>query len=305
MKQYLEIIRDVLENGEWKTPERVIGDSLIQRTKTIPHAVLKHDMRNGFPALTVRKMPFKTMKVELEGFLGGITDKGWYKERNCNIWNEWANPELVEKIGYKDSAEKRRVQYDCLDLGPFYAWQMRAFGKSYHTPNCLKMPPRYHDPSDQLAQICKTLKTRPNDRRMVCSYWNPPFHHQAALPSCHYSWSVQHCNGHLDMCYTMRSCDLVYGSCLITYGLLLSLLAKYANFSPRYLTAIFMDCHIYENQIDGCYEMLKREPKLLPTLDLEKTESDGSFNIFNWTYSNGKLLNYNPGPNIKFGEIVV
>lgn len=312
MQQYLDIVKNILDNGEWKTPERVREDCTLTRTKVLTHVLFQHDMSLGFPIMTTRKMPWKTMKVELEGFIGGITNKRWYQENGCNIWNQWANPVAVTQhwlfSGTKSfEEEKLKIQEGCDDLGPFYAWQLRNFGVPYvpNEPNSTKLAPLYKDPRDQLATIVHTLKNRPNDRRMVVSYWNPSQFDQMSLPACGYTWGVQHVNGHLDLFYTLRSCDFLLGNAILTFGLLLTLLAKTSNLIPRKLTGFFADCHIYENQIEGATQLIKRKPRPLPTLELNPTNDNDSFDIFQWTHNNAKLINYDPYGPLSFGDIIV
>ena len=109
MKSYLDIVQNVLDNGIWKESRTGL------RTLTTFGEVFRHDMESGFPLLTTKKMAVKTLWVELEGFIKGITSKKWYQERGCKIWNEWSNPS----------------NSDDDDLGPIYGFQWRRFNQAY------------------------------------------------------------------------------------------------------------------------------------------------------------------------------
>lgn len=159
MKQYLDIVRNVLENGTEKLPERKLegGRKLDNATIGLPNQVFSHNMRDGFPLLTTKKMGLRNIAVELEGFIKGITSKRWYQERKCNIWDEWANPVAIEEFydnnytqPYKKelaenegccsidsnappqlSSIRKYVAASVDDLGPIYGYQWRKFGQEY------------------------------------------------------------------------------------------------------------------------------------------------------------------------------
>lgn len=122
MQAYKDIIKNVLENGT-KKPNRTGIDTI-----SVTGTQLRHDMRTGFPLVTVKKTPFKTICVELEGFIKGITDKKWYQDRGCHIWDEWANPEIAP---YGHSKEEQQKMKETRDLGPIYGYQLRNFNKPY------------------------------------------------------------------------------------------------------------------------------------------------------------------------------
>ena len=163
--EYLNIIRHILDQGTL-IPNRT-GISAL----TIPHMMLQHDMSLGFPLLTTKKMAWKSIRVELEGFLKGISDKRWYQERGCHIWDEWCNPKKVPP--YLADEARKSYQLEEPDLGPIYGVLWRNWRGM-----------------DQLKNIVNTLKTNPYDRRMVCTAWDPSLLDEQALPTCHYSWNV-------------------------------------------------------------------------------------------------------------------
>lgn len=275
MRQYLDIVHDTLTNGVWKETRTDL------RAMTTFGQVFRHDMAEGFPLLTTKRMAFKSMWTELEGFIKGITSKLWYTDRGCNIWNSWSNP-----LGYNDN-----------DLGPIYGYQWRHFNQVYdeNDNGCWE---RY----DQLDTIINTLKNDPDDRRMVCSAWNPVQMDRMALPPCHVLWNVVVLNNKLNLVWHQRSCDLMLGVPfnIASYATLLLLLAKEASLEPGVLQATFADCHIYDNQIGGAREQLSRSPRTLPYVDIGDHSS-----IYNWDSSNVALMNYLPHSKIHFGPAAV
>jgi len=305
MKQYVDIVKDVLENGEWKENRTGI------KTLALPGVFFAHHMKDGFPLLTLRKMPIRSLSVELEGFLKGITSKGWYQKRGCKFWDHWANPKTVEKEGVS--------AFDCDDLGPLgYSYQLRNFNKVWDEDDngCLET-------YDQLKNIVNTLHENPNDRRMVAALWNPVQVDKMALPPCITTWIVNVIGGKLNLSWIQRSCDLALGlpSNIASNGLLLTLLAKQGGFEPGKLTGLIVDAHIYENHVEPMRELLQREVRPLPSLEILWAGMDDEanpikdnccrslpprkFNIFNWNYQEIKLHNYEPHDRVNLGNIAV
>lgn len=284
MKSYLDIVRHVLEKGERKE-NRTGVDAL-----TVAGIMFEHDMADGYPLLTTKKMPFKTMRVELEFFIKGLTDKEWLKERRCMIWNEWANPKKAP-YGHDEASKQRMLEER--DLGSIYGFQWRHFDAPYEN-----FDSDYTDKGiDQLAKVVETLKKNPNDRRMIVMAWNPKALPEQALPPCHYGFQVTVINGKLNLLWNQRSVDTMLGLPfnIASYALLLHLLAKEAGLQEGKLIGFLADTHIYVNHIDGAKEQLTREPKPLPRI---KTESFTS--IFEWTGEQTVLEGYEPGEKIDF-----
>ena len=304
MRSYQDIVRETL-NGEYKHPVRFNGsDGVVEldnSTIGIFAAVFRHNMSEGFPLLTTKKMTLKTIAVELEGFIKGITSKKWYQERGCKIWNEWANPKQVKlnmaRWGYllDDKGSQKEVMRETDDLGPIYGYQWSNFNKCYdeYDDGCVKNYDKFKD-------ICEKLRENPYDRRMVVSAWNPVQISRMALPPCHFAWNVVVYNNKLNLIWHQRSCDLMLGVPfnIASYGLLLLLLAKHAGLEPGELVGTLNDCHIYVDQIDNAREQLLRTTRTLPSVCIQND------NIFEWTNEDIQLKGYDPHPSLQFGLTV-
>ncbi len=284
MESYLKIVRKIVDEGIEKTDRTGTG------TIAVAGVMFEHDMSTGFPLVTTKRVAKKTMAVELEFFIKGYTDKQWLNERGCHIWDEWANPQIVP-YGHDDETKKRMVLER--DLGPVYGFQWRHFGASY------KGYQGNYDGQgiDQLANIVRSLKEKPDDRRMVISAWNPTQLSQMALAPCHYSVQVTVLENRLNLMWNQRSVDTMVGLPfnIASYGLLLHLLAKEANLQEGRLVGFLGDTHIYKNHVELARTQLSRKPFPLPTV---KTENFTS--IFEWDHAKTKFENYQHHPSIKF-----
>jgi thymidylate synthase len=264
MTNYLDLLKYVLENGQ----------SRKGRTKehysSVNTLLFRHNMGDGFPAVTTKKLAFKTMLVELEGFIHAVTSKKWYQDRGCHIWDEWSNP----SHDHDD------------DLGPIYGYQWRKFGP--------------HN-EDQFQKILNTLKVTPYSRRMVCSAWNPTDDMYMALPPCHFAWSVNTIGNKLNLNWVQRSCDMFLGVPfnIASYATLLHLMAKECNMEEGELTGVLWDAHIYHNHIDQVKLQLSRDPYPLPTI-----ETNWKGDIYKWTHEDSILKDYKHHPSIK-GDVAV
>lgn len=305
MKKYLDIVADVLNYGKNKQPVRKDADGKVVNvengTIALANVVFSHNMDQGFPLLTTKKMPLRVIAVELEGFIKGITSKKWFQDRKCNIWDSWANPVAVDEeihdlATYQGDADiledkdiREHFQREINDLGPIYGSQWRSFDGD----------------TDQLKNIVDTLHNAPYDRRMVCSAWNPNQIHRMALPPCHYAWNVTVIDDEINLAWIQRSVDVPLGLCfnIASYGLLLSLLAKESGFKPGNLTGLLVDCHIYNNQIKSCYEQLQRVPYKLPTIEI--LSKNDKFSIFDWGYTDIVLNGYQHHDKLDFGAVTV
>ncbi len=284
MHQYLKILDEIIDEGDWKPNRTGI------KAKSIPSAVFKHDMQNGFPLLTTKKMPFKLIASELEFFIKGLSDKAWLQERGNHIWDNWCNPAI---IAYGHTEDIKNDMKKETDLGRIYGVQWRNW-KSY---DYMSTEPII---VDQLKNIIETIKTNPSDRRMICTAWNPGELDQMALPPCHLVWQVVMSGENFDILnlnWYQRSCDAVLGLPfdIASYGLLMTLLCLETGKKMGRLTGFMGDTHIYENQMQRLQEQRKREPKPLPKMTIPNFNS-----IFNWIYEDRKLLNYSYWPAIKY-----
>lgn len=299
MKAYIDLVNRILNEGSVKANRTGVD------AKTIPGAMLDHDMAEGFPLLTTKFVPFRLIASELEFFIRGITDKKWLQDRNNHIWDDWARQ---DKVTYGHSEEQKAAMRAERDLGPIYGWQWRHFGGKYPASGYFApfigahgyCPSPYHSNSpgeDQLANVVKKLKTDPSDRRMIVSAWNPVDIPKMGLPPCHYSFQVMIVNDKLNLIWNQRSVDTMIGLPfnLASYALLLHLLSKESGFPEGHIIGSLADTHIYMNHMDGVKEQLSRKPFPLPQI---KTESFTS--IFDWEYTDTKVVDYQHHKKIKF-----
>ena len=269
MKAYLDYLNYILENGVW-TQNRTGVDTL-----TCSGYMLVHNMKDGFPLLTTKKMGIKNIASELEMFIKGITDKRFLQERNNHIWDEWCNP---KKVPYGTDEETKSKMKAETDLGPIYGSQWVCFNGDSEKGN-------------QLKNLIETIKKDPTSRRLIVSAWNPLKLDEMALPPCHLGFEVL-CYPEqkiMDIIWAQRSCDSGLGIPydLASYALLLTLLCKETGYTPGKVIGMLGNCHIYKNQIDTLKEQITRPTHKLPTIEIENFT-----NIWDWKYTDVKLLNY-------------
>jgi thymidylate synthase len=303
MRRYQDLIEAILDTGVKKHPVRVDSHvksednkaaKIDRETIGLPCLDFRHDMRMGFPLLTTKKVSFKNVAVELEGFIKGITSKQWFKDRGCNIWNDWCPPSMIPEaiqLQGRDAVKAYMLEQD--ELGPIYGAQWRDFSGFGH---------------DQFATIAHRLRNNPYDRRMVCSAWVPNLITEMALPPCHYAWNVIVYGDTISLEWQQRSCDLMLGVPynIASYALLLCLLAHHSGLTPWILKGNLADCHIYEDQIEGAREQLSREPKELPHLLLPRSNGEGpGFSVFDWDHTQVQVTGYHPHPPLKFAKALV
>ena len=284
MEQYLNLVQRILDEGQIK--ENRTGVAAI----TIPGTIFEHDMSKGFPLVTTKKMAHKSIRVELEGFIKGVTDKEWFKEKGCNIWDRWCSP---EKVPYGHDEETKKRMLEERDLGPIYGFQWRHSGADYRGYNS-----DYTGQGvDQLAKVISTMKTSPEDRRMVVSAWNQAQLHQMALPPCHYAFQVVVVGNKLNLLWSQRSVDAMLGLPfnIASYAVLLKLLAKEGGFEEGRLVGFLGDFHIYENHLDGAKKQLAREPFPLPRAEIPNFTS-----TLEWNHTQFELYDYQHHPKIDF-----
>lgn len=269
MKAYLDYLQYVLDNGVMTSNRTGVN------TLACSGYMLKHNMAEGFPLLTTKKMGIKNIASELEMFIKGIQDKRWLQARGNHIWDEWANP---QKVPYGNDEETKAKMLAEPDLGPIYGSQWVCFNGDEEKGN-------------QLKTVIETIKKDPTCRRLVVSAWNPLQMDQMALPPCHVLFELL-CypeQGTMDIIWFQRSCDSFLGVPydLASYALLLTLICKETGYKPGYVYGMLGSCHIYENHFGVVKEQLSRPTHKLPSIEI-----DNWTNIWEWEYTDVKLLNY-------------
>lgn len=278
--QYKQLIHEILHDGYFKSDRTGVG------CKSIVGYQLKHDMSKGFPLLTVRKVPYKSVRVELEGFIKGINSKKWYQDRGCKYWDDWCNP---LKVPYSNDPETKAKMVKEDDLGIIYGNNWRDFNDGIAICEGI-------NGVDQFLDLICELKSNPESRRMLVYAWNPLRLNEAALPACHDSFQVLVTGNKLNLIWRQRSVDVILGlpSNIASYATLLHLLALESGLEEGQLVGHLGDCHIYNNASDAAWEYLKREEFDLPTIKTDNFKS-----IFDWTYDQTKVENYQAHERIK------
>jgi thymidylate synthase len=285
--KYLMLAQRILTEGEWKENRTGV------RALTVAGDMFQYNMKDGFPLLTTRKLPYKSTKVELEFFIKGLSDKKWLQDRDCHYWDFWCNP---QKVPYGTTDESKQWMREENDLGRIYGVQWRNFSDT--ADGCCDYG---HKSIDQLKNIVNTLKSNPLDRRMICSAWNPLELDKMALPPCHLLFQVTVIGNRLNLFWYQRSVDFCCGlpANIASYATLLHLLAKESNLQEGTLTGFLADLHIYEPHIENLKLQMKREPFDSPKIQTEKFTS-----IFDWQYNDTELINYKSHEKLTF-EVAV
>ena len=259
MKQYLDLLRHVMETGSDR------GD----RTGTGTRSVFGHQMRfnlaDGFPVLTTKKLHLKSIIHELLWFLKGDTNIAYLKENGVHIWDEWA-----DKNG---------------DLGPVYGYQWRSW------------PTHDGRHLDQIVTLVEGLKKNPNSRRHIVSAWNPALIEEMALPPCHCLFQFYVFDGKLSCQLYQRSGDVFLGVPfnIASYALLTLMVAQVCGLQPGDFVHTFGDTHIYHNHFDQVREQLARTPKTLPKMVINPDVKD----LFSFRFEDFELVGYEPDSHIK------
>lgn len=259
MVQYHQLLQHILENGVKKT----------DRTGTGTVSVFGHQMRfnlqDGFPLLTTKKVHTKSIIHELLWFLKGDTNISYLKENGVSIWDEWA-----DENG---------------NLGPVYGYQWR----SWHTADGRTI--------DQISDVIEQIKKNPDSRRLIVSAWNVGEIEKMALPPCHAFFQFYVADGKLSCQLYQRSADTFLGVPfnIASYALLTLMIAQVCDLQPGEFVHTFGDAHIYLNHMEQVNLLLSREPRPLPQMKLNSNVKS----IFDFTYSDFELLNYDPHPAIK------
>lgn len=278
MQPFLTLVRSILDTGTWQENRTGI------RSISMPGASLRFDLAQGFPAVTTRRLPFKSAIGELVGFLRAYRSAAGFRALGCKVWDRNAN----ENAPWLASPYRIEPDY----LGEIYGYQWREWPayklidarRTAQVDDALARGYRLvarvadqgiekvllHRVIDQLRQCLDTIVARPTDRRILFHAWNCAELDQMALPPCHllYQFLPDAVNRELSLCLYVRSNDIGLGAPfnLCEAGALLSLAGRLTGYSPRFLTYFIGDAHIYENQLDMLAEQLRREPYAPPRL---------------------------------------
>ena len=287
MKIYHEALNKILTKGTKKKTRAVDSEGNELYTISYTGITFEHDLRDGFPLLTTRKMPFKSAVVEMEGFTKGITDKKWYQDRKCKYWDEWCNPQKIPSgLTTKERIDFMKTEND---LGRIYGSQWREWNNYFGFEHSSLGVVYSNNKIDQLKEVMNILKKDPCSRRMVVTAYNPTEINSMALPPCHTHFQILSDGEFVDLTWYQRSCDFILGSNIVGYALLCHLIAQSVGLKARKISSFYADAHIYSNQIESAKELLNRPTDLinLPTIEINP-----NVDIFNWTHEDVKLLNY-------------
>jgi len=268
MQQYLDLLKYVLENGEKKTDPQGIGNIAVCGYQ------MRFKMNDGFPLMTTKKMPLKSIIYELLWFLKGDTNVKYLQDHNVTIWDEWATPEACAKYGFPPG-----------ELGPIYGEKWRRWKT------------RDGRTIDQIANVIEDLKKFPDSRRLVVSSWDPEDVDKVFVAPCHCFFKFFHAQGKLSLHLFQRSCDMFLGVPfnIASYSLLLMMMAQATGLKAHEFIHTLSDTHIYLNHIEQAKLQLTREPRPLPKMILNPEIK----NIFDFDYEDFKLEGYDPYPAIR------
>ena len=269
MKQYQELLRHILENGTRHADRTGVGTISTFGYQT------RFDLREGFPIVTTKRVPFRWVVEELFWFLSGDTNEKNLRARGVDIWAEWADADHTAKFGREEG-----------DLGPVYGYLWRSFGGDYPKINGF----------DQIAWLINEIKKNPNSRRLIVSGWNPEQASQVDLPPCHTFWHLKIENEKTLHCQLyQRSADAFLGVPfnISSYALLTHLIAHVCDLEAGDFIHTFGDLHVYSNHLEQVEELLKREPLPLPKLEFVGAENLKGFEgLLDFKYENLSLQGY-------------
>lgn len=259
MRQYLDLLTHILENGAEKSDRTGTG------TTSVFGYQMRFDLREGFPLLTTKKLHTKSIIYELLWFLQGDTNIKYLQDNNVRIWNEWAD--------------------ESGDLGPIYGKQwVRWEGKEGNTIN-------------QIEQAVNLIKHNPDSRRIIVNAWNVADLPDMRLSPCHALFQFYVANGRLSCQLYQRSADVFLGVPfnIASYALLTQMMAQVCDLEPGEFIHTFGDVHLYSNHIEQAKLQLTRKPRPLPRLEINPEVKD----IFGFKFEDFVLHDYDPHPHIK------
>lgn len=259
MKQYLDLLRHVKENGVQKSDRTGTG------TRSVFGYQMRFNLEDGFPLLTTKKLHLKSIIYELLWFLKGDTNVHYLQENGVRIWNEWADPDG--------------------SVGHIYGYQWRSW------------PDYAGGHIDQIAEVIKTIKENPDSRRIIVSAWNVADLGNMNLPPCHLLFQFYVADGRLSLQLYQRSADTFLGVPfnIASYALLLMMVAQVTGLKAGDFIHTLGDAHIYNDHIEQVDLQLTREPRRLPRMVLNPDVKS----IFDFKYEDFTLEDYDPHPHIK------
>lgn len=259
MNQYEVLLKHIFDTGTFKADRTGTG------TKSIFGAQLRFDLQKGFPLITTKKVHLKSIIYELLWFIKGETNTKYLKDNGVSIWDEWAD---------KDG-----------NLGPVYGYQWRSW------------PAAAGEHIDQLNEVIETIKKNPDSRRMIVSAWNVADLNKMALMPCHAFFQFYVADGKLSCQLYQRSADMFLGVPfnIASYALLTMMIAQVCGLQAGDFVHTFGDAHIYANHFEQVELQLSREPREYPNMKINPDVKS----IFDFTYSDFTLENYNPHAAIK------
>ncbi|GAA8964624.1 thymidylate synthase [Helicobacter pylori] len=259
MKQYLDLLQHVLDNGTDKSDRTGTG------TRSVFGYQMRFNLADGFPVLTTKKLHLKSIIHELLWFLAGDTNIRYLKENGVRIWDEWA-----DENG---------------DLGRVYGAQWRSWrGANGETV-------------DQIANVVRQIRQTPDSRRLIVSAWNPAEVDDMALPPCHALFQFYVANGKLSCQLYQRSADIFLGVPfnIASYALLTMMMAQVCGLQAGEFVHTLGDAHLYQNHLEQARLQLTREPRALPKMHINPDVRD----IFAFKFDDFELSDYDPHPHIK------
>ena len=269
VKQYHDLLKHILANGTRHEDRTGTGTISAFGYQT------RFDLREGFPIVTTKRVPFRWVAEELFWFLSGSTDEKDLTTRGIDIWAEWATEEQTARFARETG-----------DLGPVYGYLWRSFGGDYPQMNGV----------DQIARLIREIETNPNSRRLIVTGWNPETCDDVALPPCHTLFQFKIDNGKTLHCQLyQRSADAFLGVPfnISSYALLTHLVAHVCGLEVGDFIHTFGDLHIYSNHLEQVDELLSREPMPLPKLEFVDADGLKGLNgLLNFKFENLKLDNY-------------
>lgn len=269
VRQYHDLLRHILDNGTRHEDRTGTGTISTFGYQT------RFDLREGFPIVTTKRVPFRWVAEELFWFLSGSTDEADLRSRGVDIWQEWATEDQTARFGRREG-----------DLGPVYGYLWRSFGGDYPQMNGV----------DQIARLIREIEANPNSRRLIVTGWNPETCDEVALPPCHTLFQFKVENGRTLHCQLyQRSADAFLGVPfnISSYALLTHMVAHVCDLEVGEFIHTFGDLHIYSNHLEQVNELLGREPYPLPKLSIVNAENKKSLaGLLELVFEDLRLDNY-------------